>query len=147
MPGCFLDLSYEMPKLFCFKELGRYSIAGISSTLLDWAIFYLLITFHLMHYQMALFIALSLSSVLNYKLNKHFTFKSNYKKGVRQFATYFILVMVSLLLSFICMHILVSRFALHAMPARIITTALLAISNYLLTKHISFNHRLFKDAA
>lgn len=133
-----------LPKI-CFKEIGRYSVAGISSTILDWGLFYLMINFWHMHYQIALFLALSLSSILNYKVNKHYTFKSQCSQGMLQFTSYFILVISTLLLSSVCMHTLISRFQLNEMYARVFTTLLLAVLNYFLTKYITFNRFLFKD--
>jgi putative flippase GtrA len=127
------------------SEILRYSIAGISSTMVDWALFYLLaIEFH-MHYRLALSLAVGLSAIVNYRINRAFTFHSTSTMVIRQMLLYFALVLLSLLLSLLLMHLLIDVIHLRKMTARVITTLLLAIFNYLMTKWLPFNPLLFKN--
>jgi len=124
-------------------EIYRYGIAGVLSTLLDWSLFFIMAIVMHLYYQAALVIALLLSSILNYKLNKYYTFQNYSKKGSLQFFSFLVLVFFSLTLSVFLMHWLINHYELHKMSARMLTTCVLAVVNFFLTKYISFNHRLF----
>lgn len=134
-----------MLRLIFNKELLRYTITGVSSTIVDWIIYWILAIEFNVHYELALVIAFVLSSFLNYRMNKHYTFNNHSKKHITQFTSYFLLVILTLVLSVLLLHYFVGHLGMHKMTARVVTTCALAVSNYLLNKAIPFNHRLFKS--
>ncbi|MFN3234650.1 MAG: GtrA family protein [Gammaproteobacteria bacterium] len=129
-----------------FREFLRYSTAGVISTLIDWVIFFYLAIHCGVNYQIALMIALSLSSIVNYKINRDFTFQNASPKILRQFTSYYMLVLASLAMSLALMHYFVDILLLQKMTARVLTTGGLAIANYIMTKLIPFNERFFRQA-
>lgn len=129
-----------MPDIFIFL------IVGALSTILDWLIFYLLIYKFNLHYQIALIMTFSCVIFFHLTANKHLTFKFKTRETQRQFILYILVVFFSLGCSLILMGVFVSALSLHKVNARIITTMIMTLPNYLLHKHLSFNKRIFMQS-
>src|SRR4030042_5913408 len=94
---------------FCRKIAGmeffRYTTIGVIGTSMDWAIFYVLAITLGFYYQLSLIFSFSMGATTNYALNKLFTFRCKSRRVARQFAAFFSLAVICLLLSMILMYL------------------------------------------
>jgi len=123
----------------------RYLIVGIIATLFDWSFFYLCNYILTLHYQISLGIGFTIGTLINYTLNRLFTFMSKAKHVISQMGTHFTIALSTLLISLLIMYLLVDIINLTNMISRIITTAIVFFINYILHKNITFNKKYFKE--
>jgi len=79
--------------------------------------------------------------------NKNLTFKCESKKLASQYSIYIIVTLSSLLLSMGVISFFIKGLHLEKMTARMITTAIMLVPNYLLHKNITFNKNIFAKTA
>ncbi len=125
------------------KEFVFYTITGGTATIADWTTFALITTYLHIHYETALVIAYATGGVVHYIANKLFTFECRSKKIGSQLAFYCLAAGISLSLNMAILGVLIAHVQLNQVVARIITTALMLLPNYLLHKNITFNRKLF----
>ena len=125
-------------------EFIRYFMVGVVATLSDWGLFYLLAVFFNVYYQFSLATALILGAIVNYTLNKIFTFRCKSRAIVQQLSVYAGVVIISLGISSVTMFLFIDILLLFKMYARILTTFIMFMINYLLQKYLTFNKRIFK---
>jgi putative flippase GtrA len=124
-------------------QFARYFAVGAVGTTVDWAIFYLLAIMLGVYYQFSLIFSFSMGAVINYTLNKMFTFRCKSRRVARQFMTFFSLAVICLLLSMMFMHIFVEMTGMQKMLSRVLTTFITLVIGYVLQKSITFNRRFF----
>ncbi len=122
----------------------KYVIVGGIATIIDWGVFYFLALVGGFYYQLSLIISFACGGLTNYTLNKAFTFKCRSKMIIRQLVVFFIVSVLSLLLSMAIMFVLVDFVSIQKMNSRILTTGIMLIINYSLHRFIIFNKRIFK---
>jgi putative flippase GtrA len=132
-----------MLNLLKTNEFLIYFIIGGLATLLDWSTFWLLSTPLNVHYQFSLIGAYLTAGIFHYTANKYFTFGCQSKKIGSQLSLYSLVTLTSLACSLGIMGLLVSYLSFNKMVARMLTTILVLVPNYLLHKHITFNKKLF----
>ena len=108
-------------------KLSYIFFAGIA-TAFEWTSFYILNT--TFHYILAAIVSLTIGCILNYSLNKVFTFKDKDKKIARQFTKFLIVASAYYILTILFMYILVTLLYTSPMVSKIITTLLLLIFSY-----------------
>jgi len=81
------------------KQVGKFGIVGIINTLVDLTILNVLNLVFGIHYAIANTISVSVAIVNSYILNKSWTFKDNDKHIIKQFAIFFILSLIGLLIN------------------------------------------------
>lgn len=135
-----IDFYYKLVKI----RFVRYVIAGAGATIIDWGSFYLLAVVFQLHYQFSLIISFTLGTAANYTLNKLFTFQCQSKKIAAQFSVHLGVAAISLGLSSLIMFYLVEIILFSKIFARVITTFIMLIVNYLIIKKTTFNQRFFK---
>ncbi len=77
-----------------YVKLAKYLAVGIVGTLADWSIFAILIGYTGIIYALAMAISYFVGMVINYALNRRFTFNSTYKKLHYQFASFAVIALV-----------------------------------------------------
>lgn len=127
-------------------EISRFFLAGVVATLVDWFTFFFLISFGI-HYQISLFASMFLGAITNYIINRIFTFKSKTKYVATQVATHLTVAAMGWLVSAGIMFLLVELLTWNVMLARIITTLLVFVLNYVMHKNITFNKRIFRESS
>jgi len=129
--------------IISLTELLPYILIGGISTLIDWATFSTLVSFFQVHYEIALVMGYGFGGIFHYLSNKFITFKSRTKKIGSQLSLYFLVGVSSLFMSMGALAILVSFFGIQKVIARVMTTGLMILPNYLMHKHISFSKKIF----
>ncbi|MEE9323363.1 MAG: GtrA family protein [Candidatus Aenigmarchaeota archaeon] len=119
-------------------------MAGVVATLSDWGLFYLLAVFFNVYYQFSLAAALILGAIVHYTLNKIFTFRCKSRAIVRQLSVYAGVIIISLGISSVFMFLFIDIFLIFKMYARMLTTFIMIMMNYLLQKYLTFSKIIFK---
>lgn len=129
------------------NELWPYVIIGGIATIVDWSVFTVATLYLGLHYQVALVVAYFTAGTTHYIANKMITFKCQSKKVGSQVSLYLAVATSSLLLSMGVLGVLVSAFGMNKIAARIVTTLIMLLPNYLFHKHITFNKRIFAQTS
>ena len=123
------------------KELIKYIFVGLSTVLIDFLIYKLLIKFIVIY--LAKTISFLSGTLFSYQLNRTWTFKSG-KKTLSQFIKYLIIHITSLLLNVFINSLLLNKFSknyfLSYEVSFFIATLTSAIYNYLFIKKFIFNN-------
>jgi putative flippase GtrA len=128
----------------CSKiQFARFFTAGAVSSAVDWGVFYCLAVIFNIYYLAALLGSFIVGSIVNYALNKYFTFKCTSNKIAKQFTSFLVVAFFNLIFSFIVMYLFVDILSMDKMISRIVTTGLLCVFNYIVLKKIIFNKKFF----
>ena len=133
----------QLSHIIKLTEFFPYLIIGTIATAIDWSIFSITVSRLQLHYETALILAYCTAALFHYIANKMVTFKCPSKQIGSQFSIYVTVTLSSLALSMGVMALLINLFNLHKIAARIITTILMIMPNYLLHKHITFSKKIF----
>jgi putative flippase GtrA len=124
-------------------QFARYLGIGIVATLVDWTIFYLLIGYLGIFYLVALATSYFASTVLNFFLNKRYTFRNTYRRVHVQLALFVAVAIVGLgineIIVFSLAHLIpggTTEVAL--MASRVIATLVVFLWNFALNKRLTF---------
>lgn len=129
--------------IFKLTEFLPYFFIGAIATVIDWSIFWVVVNLMNWHYEIALVIGFITAGLFHFTSNKIITFKCHSKQIGSQYTLYIIVAVIALLVSMAMMACWVNIFMLNKMWARIITTAVMLVPNYLLHKHITFSKKIF----
>jgi putative flippase GtrA len=121
-----------------------YAGVGATSTALDWAFFYVLNRLLGVSYLPAMAASFTLGAVSNYVLNKSFTFRDRTRQIIAQLGVYSAVCLFSLLCSGAMMYLLVERQSVPPMPARVLTTGLMLVVNFLMNKFLTYNAAIYR---
>lgn len=136
-----------LTKLIDQKEMRVYLIVGACITSADWMTFTLVSKLFNAHYEVALLFGFAVGTILHYVFNKLITFKCESTQIGFQLSIYAMVVGCSLAGNMIIIALLINLFDFTQIVARILTTALMVIPNYLLHKHISYSKKIFVVAS
>lgn len=122
---------------------ARYLGIGIVATLVDWTIFYLLIGYLGIFYLMALATSYGASTVLNFFLNKRYTFRNKCRRVHIQFTLFIAVAIVGLGINEIIMFSLAQLIpggttAIALMASRAVATFAVFLWNFALNKRLTF---------
>ncbi len=130
-----------------FNKTGRqfifYALAGGIATAVDWGSFYGFNTGLEIDYRFAVALSFILGAATNYTLNKTITFRDRTKQIFTQLGIYSAISGFSLLCSVLLMYLQVDKFSLAPFPARMVTTGIMLIANFLMHKFITFNQKVY----
>ena len=124
-------------------ELFPYIIVGGITTLIDWMIFATTTTYFHFPYQLSLISAYLIAGTVHYTANKWITFKCHSKQMGAQVSLFIMVNTASLGCSLGILTLLVNVVSLNSIRARMLTTILMLLPNYLLHKHITFSKKIF----
>ncbi len=136
----------KIPQIIQLNEFLPYFFIGLISTSIDWTTFWVSSTKFGFHYEIALMMSYTLAGSFHYIANKIITFKCRSKQIGLQFSIYFMMAIISLLMS-MGLIAFIKLFVMNALYARIITTAFMLIPNFLLHKHITFSKKIFNTGS
>jgi putative flippase GtrA len=128
------------------RQFLNYLVMGGVATAVDWGSFYLLNQACHVHYRLSLIGSFSLGSLASFWLNKYYTFADPTRQLATQLAVFTLLALASFTCSCGLMALQVDVLGVHAMIARMVTTGVMLIANFLLNKRITFNPRWFSGA-
>jgi putative flippase GtrA len=130
-------------KIITLSELFPYIVIGGIATAIDWSVFSICVGWLHYYYQFSLILGYACGGVFHYCSNKFITFKCRSKQVGSQLSLYVVVGAAALLCSMGVMAILVNSLMINKILARILTTGIMILPNYLLHKHISFNKKIF----
>ncbi len=119
------------------QQFLRFIFIGVLSTIVNYAIFYLLYKFCSIGYILASALGFIVGVLAGYSLNKSWTFNIK-KTETKYFYKYFLVYCLSLILSVIILKVLVSRFYFTPEVANIITIGVTTCTNFLGVKLLVF---------
>ena len=133
-----------MMELFRGKEFGFYFIVGGIATLIDWGMFALgLQVLGQDRYLVCVAFSISLAGTFHYFANKRLTFQCQSRAIGVQIPLYIGVAITGVAMSMAILGMLVSGLGWPAMSARVVTTALMLVPNYLMHKYLTFSKRYF----
>lgn len=122
------------------KQFIRFALVGCLNTGLDFMIYAALTRLFLFweeHYLIANFIAFSTATVNSYLLNKYWTFKDKSKKHSQQYAKFFTVSFIGLLLTEIILYMLVEA-GMHDLLAKLLAIGVILFWNFFANKMWTF---------
>lgn len=127
-----------------YRQFSKFLSVGVIATLVDWAIFYLLAGYLGIFYLLSLAVSYLASTVLNFFVNRRFTFGNKSRKIHVQFMSFIAIALVGLALNeaiiYGLVHYLFSSTAGPVvMASRIIATLVVFLWNFVLNKSITFH--------
>lgn len=125
------------------NEFLFYLVIGTIATLIDWCMFYVFSHQIGWHYEAALAFGFCTAAIFHYFANKVVTFKCHSTELEKQLPLYLFVMVISLVCNMIIMAAIVKLYPLPKVMARITTTIIMIVPNYLLHKHITFSKRIF----
>lgn len=128
---------------FTLNDFFPYFFIGAAATIMDWGVFWVLIDPLSWHYELALVFSYVTAGIFHFTANKMITFKCASKQIGSQYVIYIFLTLSALLVSMLFMAVLVNFLLLNSVFARILTTLLMLVPNYLLHKHLTFSKKIF----
>ena len=133
-------MTINMPDRDEQARLVRYAVGGFSTTLLNIFLFWVL-SFIMPGYRSANLIAIILTKIYGYLINKLFVFRSRHltnRKLVREILTYIASRGFTGVVDYFGLIFLVSVIRLAPYPAKVIVQGIVIILNYVLGKIIVF---------
>jgi putative flippase GtrA len=126
-----------------FKYLG----VGIIGTVADWIVFYALIGLADVFYLYAVILSYFVGMIINFFLNKYYTFNNTYKKLHFQFFSFAVVAAIGLALNEALLYAMVhyvfaSSSDFFVMVARIAATFVVFVWNFIANKQTTF--KIFK---
>jgi len=127
-----------------YVKLLKYLAVGIVGTLADWSIFALIIGYTNLVYVLAMAMSYLVGTIINYTLNRRFTFNNTYKKIHYQFASFAVIALIGLGIQEALMvglvHYLLADTSvdLLLMASRVIATFVGFIWTFIANKKITF---------
>ena len=136
---------YQLFKIELFRQSFFYIFVGSIATAVDWSSFYFFSSILGADYRLAVTISFSFGATTHYILNKTITFRDRTKKLAAQLGIYFVLLIVTVILSVLLMHMLVGVIGIVPMLARVLTTPLMLTVNFLMHKFLTFNPKFYRS--
>lgn len=120
-----------------------YIFYGCISTLIDWGVFYVVSISLGFHYIPAATVSFLFSSSTNFVTNKYLNFENRSEKLLSQYAVHFTIGLSALLLTYLFLYLFIDILGLNRMPAKVITSLIMAVYGYFAHKNITFGNRHF----
>lgn len=130
-------------KIVSSREFWIYFIVGGLATLIDWGVFAVAFRWLGLHYLEALIASMCLAGSFHYFANKHLTFQCQSRQFGMQVPVYILIALLGLGMSMAIMATLINMAGLYPIIARMLTTLLMLMPNYLMHKYITFSRRIF----
>lgn len=118
-----------------FSKIGtpfKYSISSVISFGIDYGIYVFFIACFSVSATVSYIIARTISSIINFSLNKFLVFNSNEKKLglLREILSYYALVLIIMILGSVCVHIAVERLSLNEYIVKPLIDCVLFVISY-----------------
>ena len=119
------------------RQFIRYLLVGGFSFLLEYSLFFILLKVFAIHYLIANSIVYSSASLINFLLNRAWTFKSNGKIN-HQLFLYFSLVGFNFFASNGLLYILTGLLLIHPLISKIVAMCMIVSWNFILYKKVIY---------
>ncbi|WP_457553710.1 GtrA family protein [Desulfobacula sp.] len=123
--------------VFRFKQLFRYLLSGMASTIVDFGTYILLINFSL-GFVTASVLARILSVLVHFSANRYFTFSYRDAPQMREIARYLMVVVFNLLSSIFLIYIFIRFLSVGEVLAKVIAQMVLFFATYVLLNGFVF---------
>ena len=124
------------------NKFSRFFAVGVVSTLVDWTAFYVFSIY--LNYIVALIIGILLGGIVNYILNKMYSFKSETRKYAQQYGVHLSITVFSIVVSSGLVFLLVEN-DINKLVARVIVTFIMLFFNYLLHSGLTYNKKIWSE--
>ncbi|MBN1700107.1 MAG: GtrA family protein [Spirochaetales bacterium] len=125
-----------------FKQFITYiPLAGLA-TLVDWGSFYLFTRILRFDPYISVIVSYTLGGLTNYTLNKIFNFRDKVKTIGYQMAVYAVIMAISYGLTLLFMFLLIKVLFINELVARMMTTAVVLIYNFIMHRSFTFNEKI-----
>ena len=121
------------------RELFRFIVVGSWATIINYLLFYTLFEILDINYLVSSAFGFIVGVFSGYNFNRKWTFKVKKYKKRSETISYFIVYMVSLIISLLFLEILVNIAGLDPKIANLLTIGLTTCTNYIGVKKIVFN--------
>lgn len=125
-------------------ELLRFSLVGLISTFVNYAIFFILLKYISVYYIYASSIGFLVGIYVSYSLNRRFTFISVMESKVKELFSYIAICFFSLILSLLVLRILVEVYSLNPLLGNLAAIAVSTISNFIGAKVFVFRSKFIQ---
>jgi putative flippase GtrA len=126
------------------RQFVGYAVAGGVATAVDWGSFYGFNTVLGFDYRLSVALSFTLGAITNYSINKTVIFKDHTRTIGTQIAIYIAVSLVSLACSVALMYIQVENIGLPPLIARVMTTGVMLVVNFIMHKFITFNQKVYQ---
>lgn len=123
-------------------QLAKFVIAGVTTTLFDWGIFYVLVYIVNIEPLIAQIFSFTASTLLSYYINTLWVFDTTKNKTRRRLIIeFFVFSGIALIISEILLYIFIYQLHLNDMLAKVITTAITMVFNFITRKLFLEDHK------
>ncbi len=123
------------------RQLIKFSVVGISSTIIDWLIYFLITRFLGIFYIFAKIISFLMAVINSYTWNRKWTFRSENPQKAQEFVKFLVVSVVGLTLNTAVMFLAVSKAHWHDLYALILATSVVMAWNFTIDKMWVFNRK------
>jgi len=120
------------------RQFVKFGIVGVSSTIIDWGIFYLLNYYLGIYYLIAKVLSFAVSVINSYIWNRRWTFRSDNPNKLSEFGKFMLVAVVGLVLNTYIMFLAVEKLHLQYIFGLILATAVVMFWNFLINKFWTF---------
>jgi putative flippase GtrA len=117
--------------------LGKYATVGFVSAVVDFGTLFILTDLVGFHYLTSATISFALAAMLNYGLNRRWTFQSSGKRR-KQLPVFFTIAILGLLINNNIIYVAVERFDMHYLIGKVIAAAIVTSWNFFGNKYLTF---------
>ena len=120
------------------RQLIKFGIVGVSSTVIDWGIYLLLTRIFGFYYLMAKILSFGVAVLNSYIWNRRWTFRSNDPAKLKQFIKFLTISFVGVVLNTFIMYLSVEHLRWHDIYGLFLATAIVLFWNFLANKFYTF---------
>ena len=151
-----IDLFYPIFKRFMPLQTYRYAACGGANTFLDIFLFsvfeHKFQQYGVMHFKYfaisphiaAMIAAFCITFPIGFYYSRYLVFSESNLRGRVQLVRYFSMVLACIALNYMFLKLFIEQFHIHAIVAKIITTAFVVTFSYLSQKHFTFKTKKIK---
>lgn len=119
------------------RQFVKFGIVGLSSTVIDWSIFYLL-NHYSIYYLTAKVMSFSVAVVNSFIWNRRWTFRSTDPDRSKEFTKFLFISLIGLVINALIMYIAVTIFGQRKIVGLIFATGITTFWNFLANKFYTF---------
>jgi putative flippase GtrA len=126
-----------------YMKFVKYMGVGVIGTLVDMGLLYFLVSFFNTYYLYGNILSYSTGAVVNFYLNKRYTFNNKYKKVHFQILSFAIVTAGGWMISEVLLYVLVDNLFKNSsnttvMLSKVIATFIVVVYNYIVNKRTTF---------
>ncbi|MEN9647859.1 MAG: hypothetical protein RLY57_663 [Candidatus Parcubacteria bacterium] len=121
-----------------FSRFIKYGVAGGGAFILDFALLYMLLTYTHLHYVFSITIAFIFGTLVNYSINRIYTFNDSEQHIGKGYLYFLIIAAVGIVLTILFVHLLITYLHISVLTSRIIAAGLVYIWSFLANHFLNF---------